>query len=72
MKRRRQRFTKTTLTSEEGLMANSAPSAKLKFTAEVRPAFERVVRHAASDLGGIEAMPLRAPMEDNPADQPFK
>jgi len=53
-------------------MADSAPSAKLKFTAEVRPAFERVVRHAAPDLGGIEAVPLRAPMEDNPADQPFK
>ena len=72
MKCRRPRYTKTTLTSEEGLVADSAPSAKLKFTAEVRPAFERAVRRAAPDRSGVEAMPMHEPMQGNPADQPFK
>ena len=53
-------------------MTDSAPSAKLKFTAEVRPAFERAVRRAAPDRSGVEAMPMHEPMQGNPADQPFK
>ena len=53
-------------------MADSAPSSKLKFIAEVRPAFERAVRRAAPDSSGVEAMPMHAPMQDNPAHEPFE